>query len=64
MSLDGALNAAMSGLRVVSRQMSQGADNIANAETPGYTVKRIAAQAQLEGGVRSLGVQRKKKKKV
>lgn len=58
MSLDGALNAAMSGLRVVSRQMSQGADNIANAETPGYTVKRIAAQAQLEGGVRSLGVQR------
>lgn len=58
MGLDGALNAAMSGLRVVSRQMSQGADNIANAGTPGYTVKRIAAQSQVEGGVRSLGVQR------
>lgn len=58
MALDGALNMAISGLRLVSRQMSQGADNVANAGTPGYSAKRVTGEAVVEGGVRVLEVRR------
>jgi flagellar hook-associated protein 1 FlgK len=58
MALDGAVNAAMSGLQFMARQMNQAADNIANAQTGGYTAKRVIADSVTQGGVRTIGVQR------
>jgi len=57
MSLDLALSAARSGLAHVNRQLAQTAANVANAATPGYTRKEVAAESIVAGalsaGVRS-----------
>jgi flagellar hook-associated protein 1 len=45
MSLDLALGIARSGLLAVQRGLAQASQNIANAETPGYTRKTVAQQA-------------------
>ncbi|MFO0187401.1 MAG: FlgK family flagellar hook-associated protein, partial [Alphaproteobacteria bacterium] len=59
MSLDAALLIARSGLLHTQRALSNAADNVANAETDGYTRKRIVSEAVTAGeqgmGVRSLG---------
>lgn len=59
MSIDAALLIARSGLLHTQRALSNAADNVANAETEGYTRKRIVAEAVSSGGqgmgVRSLG---------
>ena len=59
MSIDAALLIARSGLMHTQRALSNAADNVANAETEGYTRKRIVAEAvSVSGqgmGVRSLG---------
>ena len=59
MSIDAALLIARSGLMHTQRALSNAADNVANAETEGYTRKRIVAEAvSVNGqgmGVRSLG---------
>ena len=59
MSIDAALLIARSGLLHTQRALSNAADNVANAETEGYTRKRIVAEAvSVNGqgmGVRSLG---------
>jgi flagellar hook-associated protein 1 FlgK len=56
MSLDNALSIAQSGLRYTQRAVSVAADNVANAQTPGYTKKTLAAVAEwsgVSGGVRT-----------
>ena len=62
MSIDAALLIARSGLLHTQRALSNAADNVANAETEGYTRKRIVGDAVSvsgEGmGVRSLGPMR------
>jgi flagellar hook-associated protein 1 FlgK len=62
MSIDAALLIARSGLLHTQRALSNAADNVANAETEGYTRKRIVSNAvsiNAEGmGVRSLGPMR------
>ncbi|MCX7369646.1 MAG: flagellar basal body protein [Alphaproteobacteria bacterium] len=62
MSIDAALLIARSGLLHTQRALSNAADNVANAETEGYTRKRIVAEAvSVSGqgmGVRSLGPMR------
>ena len=62
MSIDAALLIARSGLLHTQRALSNAADNVANAETEGYTRKRIVSDAVSvngEGmGVRSLGPMR------
>ncbi|MBE9607646.1 hypothetical protein IAI18_22470 [Acetobacteraceae bacterium H6797] len=62
MSLDLALSNARSGLALVNRQLSQTADNVANAGTAGYTRKVVNGSALVAGsqgsGVRSLEVSR------
>jgi len=59
MSIDAALLIARSGLLHTQRALSNAADNVANAETEGYTRKRIIGEAVtangLGMGVRSLG---------
>ncbi|MDN3568551.1 flagellar basal body rod C-terminal domain-containing protein [Paeniroseomonas aquatica] len=45
MSLDLALSIARSGLASIQRNLAQTAQNIANAETPGYTRKTVPQQA-------------------
>ena len=50
MSLDLALNNARSGLALVNRQLSQTADNVANAGTAGYTRKVVNGSALVAGG--------------
>ncbi len=45
MSLDLALTIARSGLASIQRNLAQTAQNIANAETPGYTRKTVPQQA-------------------
>ena len=62
MSIDAALLIARSGLLNTQRALSNAADNVANAETEGYTRKRIVTEAVSVGGqgqgVRSLGPMR------
>ncbi|MFN7332877.1 MAG: FlgK family flagellar hook-associated protein, partial [bacterium] len=59
MSIDAALLIARSGLLHTQRALSNAADNVANAETEGYTRKRIVGEAISSSGqgmgVRSLG---------
>lgn len=50
MSLDLALGIARSGLAAVQRGLAQNAQNIANAETPGYTRKTAAQESVVVGG--------------
>ncbi len=56
MGLGSALNTAMTGLGLNQRQLSVTADNIANADTVGYTRKSIAASAVYDGNGRTIGV--------
>jgi flagellar hook-associated protein 1 FlgK len=62
MSLDLALQSARTGLAAVQRGIAQASQNIANAETPGYTRKAVPRQAVLAGdqpaGVRTGEAQR------
>jgi flagellar hook-associated protein 1 FlgK len=62
MSLDNALGIASSGLAAVQRALAQTAQNVSNANTPGYTRKTIAETAIVLGdspaGVRSGVAQR------
>lgn len=62
MSLEIALGIARSGLAAVSRGLGQTAQNITNAETPGYTRKTLPqtslTYADTPGGVRSGDAQR------
>ena len=62
MSIDAALLIARSGLMHTQRALSNAADNVANAETEGYTRKRIVGEAISSSGqgmgVRSLGPMR------
>jgi flagellar hook-associated protein 1 FlgK len=59
MSIEAALLIARSGLLHTQRALSNAADNVANAETEGYTRKRILGEAVSNAGqssgVRSLG---------
>ena len=50
MGLDLAIGIARSGLAATQRALAQASQNIANAQTEGYTRKRIDAQAQDAGG--------------
>ncbi len=61
MSLTGALNSAMSGLRFNSRSSNVISSNIANASTPGYARRTLSISsngAHLSGGVRINGIER------
>ena len=62
MSLDIALGVARSGLAAVQRSLAQTAQNIANADTPGYTRKTVPQQALVVGdlpaGLRNTDAQR------
>lgn len=62
MSLDIALGVARSGLAAVQRSLAQTAQNIANADTPGYTRKIVPQQALVVGdlpaGLRNTDAQR------
>ena len=62
MSLDAALLIARSGLLHTQRALSNAADNVANAETEGYTRKRVVSESVTASGqgmgVRSLGPSR------
>lgn len=62
MSLDLALTIARSGLASIQRNLAQTAQNIANAETPGYTRKTIQQRAMVVGdtplGLRNSDAQR------
>src|ERR671933_128018 len=62
MSLDAALLVARSGLAAVQRGLAQASQNVANAETPGYTRKAVPQQALTVGdspaGLRSGEAQR------
>lgn len=49
MSLDAALLIARSGLAAVQRSLAQASQNVANADTPGYTRKTVAQQAVTVG---------------
>ena len=55
MSLGGALDAALAGLRVTSAGLELTSHNIANANTPGYT-RRIIGQAEQAPGMGAPGV--------
>lgn len=50
MSLGTALNAAMTGLQISARGTQVVADNIANADTPGYGVRSVTQTARAIGG--------------
>ncbi|MDQ1079540.1 flagellar hook-associated protein FlgK [Pseudoroseomonas cervicalis] len=58
MSLSSALLTATSGLRLTTRQLDQAAQNIANADTVGYTRKSVEGEAVTTGGVRTGEAQR------
>ncbi|MGL4241041.1 MAG: flagellar hook-associated protein FlgK, partial [Beijerinckiaceae bacterium] len=62
MGMSGALNSALSGLRVTQAQMDIVSSNIANADSVGYTRRRQDLVQQLSGdrttGVRTSGVTR------
>src|SRR4051812_29643175 len=49
MSLDSALLIARSGLAAVQRGLAQASQNVANADTPGYTRKTVPQQAVTVG---------------
>ncbi|MBR0667976.1 hypothetical protein GXW71_26715 [Roseomonas hellenica] len=49
MSLDAALSIAQSGLRYAQRSLSVAADNVANAQTSGYTKKTLPSIANTTG---------------
>jgi flagellar hook-associated protein 1 FlgK len=49
MSLDAALSIARSGLAAVQRGLAQSSQNVANAETPGYTRKAVPQRALVVG---------------
>ncbi len=53
MSLTVAMNAATSSLRTVQLQLSVASNNIANADTDGYTVKSATQSSVVTGGVGS-----------
>ncbi len=55
MSLDLALGIARSGLAAVQRGLAQGAQNVANADTPGYTRKAVP-QSSLAAGDQPMGL--------
>ena len=55
MSLDLALGIARSGLAAVQRGLAQNAQNVANADTPGYTRKAVP-QESLVVGDRPMGL--------
>lgn len=50
MSLDLALHVARSGLAAVQRGLAQTAQNVANADTPGYTRKAAPQESMVAGG--------------
>jgi flagellar hook-associated protein 1 FlgK len=50
MSLDLALQVARSGLAAVQRGLAQTAQNVANADTPGYTRKAAPQESMVAGG--------------
>jgi flagellar hook-associated protein 1 len=50
MSLDLALNVARSGLAAVQRGLAQNAQNVANADTEGYTRKAVAQESLVASG--------------
>ena len=50
MSPDLALNIARSGLAAVQRGLAQNAQNVSNAETPGYTRKAVPQESLVAGG--------------
>lgn len=62
MSLDAAFGIARSGLLAVQRGLAQGAQNVANAETAGYTRKSVPQQSVVLGdspaGLRTAEAQR------
>src|SRR5215210_2460955 len=62
MSLDLALNIARSGLAAVQRGLTQNAQNVANADTSGYTRKAVAQESLVAGdapmGVRTAEARR------
>lgn len=58
MSLDAALLTARSGLLHTQRALASAADNVANADTAGYTKKTVAGRAEPDMGVRSLAPSR------
>ncbi len=49
---------ALSGLNAAERRLANSANNIVNANTPGYTPTDLAQTAQNNGGVRTDTVQR------
>jgi flagellar hook-associated protein 1 len=51
MSLDLALNIARSGLAAVQRGLAQNAQNVANADTAGYTRKSVGQQSLVADGL-------------
>jgi flagellar hook-associated protein 1 FlgK len=53
MSIQGALNAAVSSLAYQQQQLQVLSNNIANASTPGYTEETLPAQEQVTGGIGS-----------
>jgi flagellar hook-associated protein 1 FlgK len=51
MSLAGALGQANSGLAAIQAELTNVAQNVANANTPGYSVESVAAQSVVAGGL-------------
>ncbi|TCL01428.1 flagellar hook-associated protein 1 FlgK [Shimia isoporae] len=58
MSLTGALANAMSGLSAASRNAQVTSNNIANAMTPGYSVRNVSVSQNSLGGVSIAGISR------
>lgn len=42
---------AQSGMQVAQRRLDSAANNVANAQTPGYQREQVSARAQPQGGV-------------
>lgn len=42
---------AQSGMQVAQRRLDSAANNLANAQTPGYQREQVSARAQPQGGV-------------
>ena len=57
MSLDLALGIARSGLAAVQRGLAQNAQNVANADTPGYRRKLVTFEEQMDFGRRTGAVE-------
>ena len=58
MTITGALNNAMSGLRAAGRASQVVSANISNAMTPGYGVRNLELSSSEIGGVRIMGINR------